>query len=350
MAQPDERARIGRHEIQEVLGHYDLGQIYQARSFERGSSKSPKARIKALEGEYLLKRCAPGQDDPDQIQQRHQIQLSLQEQGYPIAGLVRTMDDGSFVQRGSRVYELFHFIQGRRFNRSTSQAKAAGYEMARMHDHFIGWKGESPSSRGYHGKLGVMESMQRLPDRLSPDDPHRHRGMLAICRSLSKLFADAHDRIEALGYSQLSRTIVHGDWHPGNLIYEGNDVAAVLDFDSIRKEPRVSDLANGLLQHTMQIGDLDDVDHWPESLELPLLDAFRTGYDEGTFEPLEQNELAMIPWLMIEALVVESIAPIAERGRFGSIPGDRFLRHIEREIGWIRPRVQELVSRMAPDR
>ena len=54
----------------------------------------------------------------------------------------------------------------------------------------------------------------------------------------------------------------------------------------------------------------------------------------------------MLPWLMIEALVVESIAPIAARGRFGTIPGDRFLRHIERQIGWIRPRIDELVMRL----
>jgi len=346
MTQSQERAQIGRHEVQEVLEQYGLGHIYEARTFDRGSSKSPKVRIKALEGNYILKRCAPGQDDPDRVQLRHAVQLSLQEQGYPTAGLVKARDGRSFVQRGSRIYELFQFIEGRRFNRTPLQSKAAGYEMARLHDHFNSWEDGVPSGRGYHGKLGVKESMQRLPELLSPDDPHLRRGMVTICNSLESLFADAHERIEALGYAELPRTIVHGDWHPGNLIYDGNDVAAVLDFDSIRSEPRVSDLANGLLQYTMQIGDLDDVDHWPESLEVSLLDAFRTGYDKGTFEPLEQKELAMIPLLMIEALVVESIAPIAERGRFGSIPGDRFLRHIEREIGWIRPRVNELVARM----
>jgi Ser/Thr protein kinase RdoA (MazF antagonist) len=346
MVQPQERARLGGHEVREVLDRYDIGKVSEARVFDRGSSKSPKVRIRSLNGEYLLKRCAPGQDDPVRISLRHDFQLSLQEDGYPSAAIIRSRDGESFVQRGSRIYELFEFVGGRRFNRSPLQARQAGYEMARMHDHFRSWSGAVPSGSGFHAKSGVADAMQQLPVRLCPDDPHRRRGMTTICKSLAALFEDAHARIEALGHSDAIRTVLHGDWHPGNVLYDGNDICAVLDFDSIHHGSRVADLANGLLQFTMQIGDLDDVDHWPDSLELPLLASIRAGYDEGTFEPLEENEMAMIPWLMIEALIVESIAPIAARGRFGSIPGDRFLRHIERQIGWIRPRVDELVAQM----
>jgi hypothetical protein len=96
----------------------------------------------------------------------------------------------------------------------------------------------------------------------------------------------------------------------------------------------------------MQMGDHENVDRWPDSLDMEMIRAMREGYDEGTFEPLEKKELAMVPWLMIEAMVVESLAPIAARGLFGSIPGDRFLQLIERKINWLRPRVDTFASEM----
>ena len=337
---------MGSHEVQEVLGHYDLARVKEARAFNRGSSKSPKVLLRTLDGDFILKRCAPGQDDPDRLALRHRIVAALDEHGGPIAGIVPTRDGASFIRRGSRLYELFRYIEGRRYRRTGPQAHASGYEMARMHDQLAHWTGPTPEGAGYHHATGVTEALERLPERLCADDPHRRRGMAAICSSLAALFGEAHSHVERLGYAAAARTIVHGDWHPGNLLFEGDEIVAILDFDSIRHAPRVLDVANGLLQFTMQIGSSDDIERWPDALELPQLESMRQGYDAGTFEPLESDEIAMLPWLMIEAMVVESIAPIAARGRFGTIPGDRFLRHIERQIGWIRPRIDELVMRL----
>ena len=60
--------------------------------------------------------------------------LRLDEHGGPIAGIVPTRDGASFIRRGSRLYELFRYIEGRRYRRTGPQAHASGYEMARMHD------------------------------------------------------------------------------------------------------------------------------------------------------------------------------------------------------------------------
>jgi len=236
---------MGGHEVQEVLAQYDLGRVIEARAFRRGSSKSPKVRVRTLDDVFILKRCAPGQDDPDRVALRHRIVIAMQEHGCPIAAIVPTRDDGTYVQRGSRLYELFGFVEGRRYGKGPRQARSSGYEMARMHDQFMHWDGPTPAGSGYHGLPGVEEALLQLPDRLCPDDPHRRRGIDTICRSLAALFGEAHGHIERLGYASSKRTIVHGDWHPGNLLYDGDDVVAILDFDSIRREPRTLDIANG---------------------------------------------------------------------------------------------------------
>ena len=70
------------------------------------------------------------------------------------------------------------------------------------------------------------------------------------------------------------------------------------------------------------------------------------GYDAGTFELLEDHECAMTPWLMIEALIVEGIVPLAMQGRFGHVPAPIFLQHMQRTAKWIMNNADDIIRRM----
>ena len=54
------------------------------------------------------------------------------------------------------------------------------------------------------------------------------------------------------------------------------------------------------------------------------------------------DELEALPWLMTEALVLESVIPIAATGSFGRLSGSGFLRMIEAKVHWITPRAERL--------
>ena len=55
-------------------------------------------------------------------------------------------------------------------------------------------------------------------------------------------------------------------------------------------------------------------------------------------------ELEIIPWLMIEAMVAESVLPIAATGSFGRIEGYGFLQMIERKVRWVHAHMEQLVK------
>jgi Ser/Thr protein kinase RdoA (MazF antagonist) len=142
--------------------------------------------------------------------------------------------------------------------------------------------------------------------------------------------------VNALGYANWPRTTVHGDWHPGNLIFRENaDVAVVLDLDGTRFEPRATDIANGALQFSMRVDQSEPAD-WPASVDEVRLLAFCDGYDEFDEEfMLSAPEVRSLPHLMIEALIAESLGPIAATGRFGRFTGRAFLEVIERKSAWL---------------
>ena len=344
---PSHRERFDSHELATVLSHYDLGVIEQLRTFPRGSRRSPKVRIKSRKGEFLLKRRAQGQDDPYRVAFAHELQLHLGRRGFPVAGLIGTRDENnSMLQLNGRTYELFNYIHGVRTDGSAAAALVAGGALGRMHATLGDYRSMfEPRVGSFHGASEVEAKLALIPAAVAAVEPHAdHKAVTQIGAVLLQAYGEAASRVEECGFSAWPRRVLHGDWHPGNLLYRDQQVVAVLDFDSSRLEPRAVDIANGVLQFSMQMTTPDDPLSWPEGLDVDVIRSMLKGYDGGSGKPLSQQERRALPWLMIEALIIESIVPIAATGSFARIAGSAFLQMVLRKVKWIRPRAQSMAE------
>jgi len=341
------RERFDSHELAMVLSHYDVGVIESLRVFPRGSRRSPKVKIKSKQGEFLLKRRAPGMDDPYRVAFAHDLQLRLQSEQYPVPGLVGTRDDNnSMLQLGGRTYEVFNYVQGARCNGSPAEWREVGASLGGLHrilaDHRSVY---APPPGSFHGAAEIDAKMALVTPGVAAIEPHTDRDLVAVTAEyLRKAYLDAAKRVDDLGFASWNGGVVHGDWHPGNLLFRDGRIAAVLDFDSSRLEPRVVDVANATLQFSMQMGSAEQPGSWPESLDHRAIRSVLRGYDEGCGRPLSSPERQAVPWLMVEALIIESVIPIAATGSFARIAGSAFLRMIERKVRWIRPRAAKLAE------
>ena len=341
-----QRDQFDSHELAIVLSHYDLGQIEQIREYRRGSRRAPKVRIKSQSGRYLLKRRAPGRDDPYRVAFAQSLQLFLAERNYPIAALVGTRGtNNSLLQLNGRIYELFHYAPGTRYDESVAQTHEAGRVLGALHRLLATFKPPfDPPVGAYHGAAGLEVKLSQIPDAVAAVEPQADRKMLKkICVFLHKTYNEAAKRVDKFGYRSWPKVIIHGDWHPGNLLFHDSKIAAVLDFDSARLEPRMADIANAVLQFSMRMSWPDDPDHWPVGLDAERVRALVRGYHETAGDRLTDQELASLPWLIVEALIMESVVPIAATGSFGRIRASSFLRMVERESRWIVPRAEKLV-------
>ncbi len=133
--------------------------------------------------------------------------------------------------------------------------------------------------------------------------------------------------------------IVHSDWHPGNMLFRRSRVVAVIDYDAARIQQRIIDVANGALQFSI-IGGGDDAAQWPNYLDKSRFKRFVRGYD--AVNVLSKAELHVLSSLMIEALIAESVIPIAATGSFARMEGMGFLLMIERKVKWIQEHAQHL--------
>jgi Ser/Thr protein kinase RdoA (MazF antagonist) len=330
------RERFSPGELAVVLSHYDLGVIESAKEFARGSRRSPKLLLRTAHGLFLLKRRARGRDDLERVVFSHALLKHLQRRGFPVPALLTTRDTHeSLLVWQNHVYELFEFVDGQRYDGSLEQTMAAGKALARFHhsarDLDTDWL---PPAGGFHDSAHVRSGLNSIPTTTAAHDSvvGHEAELLATTQELYERYDQSADAVNALGLTGWTPWVVHGDWHPGNMLFRGTRVVVVLDFDSARFMPRVVDVANGMLQFSM-IMDEPDPERWPAYFDESRMRRFLLGYLSKL--PLDRQQRRAIPHLMVESLIAECVVPIAATGSFGHIPGFGVLWMACKKVRWL---------------
>ncbi len=325
-------AGLPQDELAIVLSHYDLGVISKMQVLRRGTADSTKYVIRSERGDFLLKRRREGRDDLARIAYSHAVHVALLKQSFPTPVIVGTRrSNNSAVVHAGLVYELLRWIPGHRFSGSVGETLEAGRMLARFHDALVSFREmEPPTSIGgsYHAVAGVETELNAM-------SVGRNREIAEAASALRDLYAESAERAEAAGIASWPVQVVHGDWHPGNLLYSEGRVVGVLDLDTVRPGTRALDLATGALQFSITRTEGNPLT-WPDSIDEVRYRAFLDGYDETSERRISRAELGVLAWLMIEAMIAESVVPVATTGRFAAVEGGEFLGMVRRKAEWIR--------------
>jgi len=283
---PAARQTFARPEIMKVLDHYPIGAVQSVREMIAGSSEAPKAVIECDRGKLLLKRRARGLEHGTMVGFAHDVILGCLAQGVCVPPLIGTKNDNnSMCQIGDRTYELFVFIDGGVFDQSVEHARQAGMLLGELHRAMDSIETEFDPT---------IESSVVNPDRSSGfglPDATRDR-----VHKILEYGLDAH-RANAR-----PTAIVHGDWHPGNMIFDGSEIVAICDFDNCRIGSRDRELAQALVYLSMKRPTNDTV---PSEASMEHLLAVWDGYlqkSDATPNPL------LISALMPAVLLDEALA------------------------------------------
>jgi Ser/Thr protein kinase RdoA (MazF antagonist) len=334
------RAKFEAGELAIVCSRYDIGAIESVREFRRGSGRAPKVVLKTERGRYMLKRRSLGKGAVARVAFSHAIQLHLAQRRFPLPALIATrVDEHTMLAIGDHIYELFEFIPGDPYDGSLDATADAGRALGFFH-RLLGTFHSSaytPPTGGYHDARGLDPHLdtigQRLPDPATP----------GLLKRIRVSYADAARRVTELGYGSWPNQIIHGDWHPGNMLFKGSRVAAVIDYDTARVAPRILDIANGVLQFSISMKG-PDPEQWPAGLDESRLKRFCRGYETVKDCVISTAELEALPWLMIEALIVEAAIPIAATGSFAGLSGVAFLRMVDAKAAWLQEHAHRLSS------
>lgn len=338
-----ERDKFGREELVEVLSHYDVGVISSAKEYPRGSRRSPKLILETPDGRYLLKRRARGKDDLLRVAFAHALVEHIRKKGLPVPALIKTCDEGTtLLELGNHVYELYAYVDGERCNDSLEETMRAGETLARFHqavaDFSMDW---TPPATSYHHAPNVRAGLNAIPTVTSGHDSvaGHEAELLYLTQALHEEYDRMAELVNRAGFASWPIAIIHGDWHPGNMLFRDGTVCAIVDFDAARHQPRIIDVAYGMLQFSILRGAATP-EQWPDFFDETRMRRFLSGY--LAVEPIPGEQRRVVTALMIEALIAEAAVPIAVTGSFGPLPGLGVLQMVSRKIRWL----QENAKRM----
>lgn len=202
-------------------------------------------RLCTTRGRYFLKHhFDPETADPAAIARQHRATQSLADLGVPVAPPLPGHDGRTVAVIGGHAYALHPWIDGR--HRHGGQLTAAqcarlgallGVVHASLERVMTPVPGSRPGSADPADTFALIEDLLRRVRRHRPQDAFdelaRHR--LLERRTLLERHADRRPpRGAVVGW-------VHGDFHPFNLLYQGDAPAAIVDWDRLGVQPRAEE-------------------------------------------------------------------------------------------------------------
>jgi len=233
-----------------VLACYRLGELKAAHRIERGFVNE-NWLVETTRGRYFLKRRHPHLQQLHApvvalavIRAQHALMARLRQSGFPAPAVVPTANGETLHMAGGEFYEVQEYIAGEPYDHTRPAHLAeAAVTLGRYHTCVQGF---APRALRDLGELYTPAILSANLDGLAcawgfaqdPDLAQAARQLEAHAADLAARFAQ---------HGVLPHVIIHGDYYAGNLLFEGDRIVGVVDYDKARWQARVVELAEALI-------------------------------------------------------------------------------------------------------
>lgn len=343
---------LRKNEIAAVMPHFNVGHILFVRPC--GGTANASNIVVTRAGQFFLKRRNCRYSSPENLAYDHFVMRELQRHGLPVPKLVRTVTGSRWVEYQGHVYELYHAIE-----RGTTpnviddlQITVAGEMLAHFH---VATENIAPPGNKAFGRFwdpkNALKLLRPLTKRAQAGNVGTLEGMqateaAAILQALEREIVEIEEAVSDDVYEALHHTIIHGDWHPANLKFDGSVIVGIFDFDWVDYQPRMVDVADGLL-YTCGIrppvdgpGDIWSLTATPE-LQMSRMRNFVAAYARAC--PPDVTEITALPGLMAARWIYSRVDAADRKIK----PEDQIrfvLREVMAPLEWLRKNRGELTT------
>jgi len=296
----------------DIVDRFGLGAVRRCRRIEHGYI-SETWDVTTDSGRYAVRNRPPSHGDPNMVRAQHRLMLHLARMGFPVPRLVCGGSGETFVVEGDACYEIQTWIDGGHCDdrRPTHRAAAArtlaayhcavdGFDDPQLHQHVARYHPQRLALIA--GELAMGTTPDVAPAFVSPVD---------------RLVAHADDlHLRLVAFDQLPTLVIHGDYYGQNLLFKGDEVSGLVDYDQAHWAPRIVEVAEALIYFGREALGADSsparfhhivYDGW---VDVTLAAQFLRTYLEVA--PLTQRELRVLPDVMRLIWLSASLRPPLE--------------------------------------
>lgn len=230
-------------ELRQVLSYYNLG---EPRSFQRVECGFVNDNwvLETTRGRYFLKRRHTDLRNPEIVYFQHGLMKHLRQAEFPAPAILPTISGETYLVHAGEFYEIQEYINGAPCEPiSPPHFQAAAVTLGHYHARVQSFVPPSVCDQGdLYGPAIVTINLTSLTeawelDRYSTLAQTLHQ-LETHAEELAALFAE-HEELPSL--------VIHGDYHAGNLLFQGDRIIGVVDYDKACWQPRVVELAEALI-------------------------------------------------------------------------------------------------------
>ncbi|GGL90783.1 hypothetical protein GCM10010129_38320 [Streptomyces fumigatiscleroticus] len=227
-----------------LLRRYAAGSVLACEPVEQGHLNRGY-HLRTTRGRYFLKHhFDPETSDPAVIVRQHRATRRLADLGVPVAPPLPGRDGRTVTVIGGHAYALHPWIDGRHRHGgqlSTGQSGRLGALLGIVHaalEHVMPAHGRTPAA-----SADPADTFALIDDLLLR--VHRHRPADAFDELARHRLLERRVLLERYAGRRAPRGArvgwVHGDFHPFNLLYKGDALAAIVDWDRLGVQPRAEE-------------------------------------------------------------------------------------------------------------
>lgn len=204
-------------------------------------------RVRAGQGLYVLRRYNR-RHDPAGTAYEHAVLAHLAGRGWPVAPPYASTDGSTVVEVEGLRFALFPFLPGRPAPAGDLRAlRLKGMLLAHLHRELAAWP--TPGQRPGFARVSDLDRYL-APDRFATLD-----ALLDHVAGVDPPLADAVrmerttnlSELKRVGFDDLPDMPVHFEFYGANLHFEDGTLSAVLDWDFVHLDARLTDIGRSLV-------------------------------------------------------------------------------------------------------
>jgi len=301
-----------------VKEHYELGEFVDVSEIHGGYiNRTFALHVRVDDGEriYAMRRYNPSTSDDD-VQFEHEVITHLRKNGFLLAArVIPKKDGGTYVREHlhvhgravHRLWAVFEYLKGVvRYtfvdtHLSEDELKNCAATLARLHHAGRDFSGAAGAGRDKPKIMDILPTLRNVYSEnvRTTGDERFDRFLLKYGKEVLEKMD--HCLISEGDLQEMPELPIHGDYHQGNLTYDGARVAGVFDFDWTKIDLRLFDVAQSLLYFCACWAGEE-----AGSLDLEKVVLFLKSYNDGCREaafpgPLSATEQACMPRMLSAA-------------------------------------------------